>query len=254
MRISIITLFPAILEGFLNSSIIKRAQEKQAVTIEIINVRDFAIDEYGTVDDHVYGGGAGMLLRVDVLSGALSKATKKDNPATSSHVVLTSARGKRYTQKHAQEYAKLKHLIIVAGHYEGIDERVLHMVNEEVSIGDFVLTGGELPAAVLVDSIVRLLPGVLEKENATKEETFGTVTLDELKRAGIKDKRIEELEQKGIKAVQLLEYSQYTRPQEFDKHKVPAVLLSGDHKKIATWRLKQAWTITKKRRPDLLDE
>lgn len=252
MHISIITLFPTMLEGFLKNSIVKRAQEKKAVTIEVIDLRDFAIDEYGTVDDHVYGGGAGMLLRIDVLDSALSAVKKNGNLTGISHVVLTSARGKQYTQKYAQKYAKLKHLIVVAGHYEGVDDRVLQMVDEEISIGDFVLTGGELPAAVLVDSVVRLLPGVLEKESATKEETFGKVTLEELKRAGIKDKSIEELEHKGVKAVQLLEYPQYTRPQEFDKHKVPAILLSGDHKKIAAWRLKQAWIITKKRRSDLL--
>ena len=252
MRISIITLFPAMLDGFLNSSIVKRAQEKQVVTIEVINLRDFAIDAYGTVDDHVYGGGAGMLLRVDVLSSALSAVKKKGNLASTPHVVLTSARGENYTQKIAQKYAKMKHLIVIAGHYEGIDERVLQMVDEEVSIGDFVLTGGELPAAVLVDSVVRLLPGVLEKETATKEESFGKVTLEELKRAGIKDKSIEELERKGVKTVQLLEYPHYTRPQEFDKHKVPTTLLSGDHKKITAWRLREAFAITKKRRPDLL--
>ncbi|MCR4329409.1 MAG: tRNA (guanosine(37)-N1)-methyltransferase TrmD [Candidatus Roizmanbacteria bacterium] len=252
MHITILTLFPDMLSGFLNESIVKRAQAKKAVSIDVINIRDFAIDAYGTVDDHVYGGGAGMLMRVDVLSKAISSLTQKKHHGENTHIVLTSARGETYTQKHAKRYAKLEHLLIIAGHYEGVDERIMQHVDEEISIGDFVLTGGELPAAMLIDSVVRLLPGVLEKETATTEETFQEVLLDEIKRAGINDVLIEKLERKGIQKVRLLEYPQYTRPQEFDKQEVPAILLSGDHKKIAAWRLKQAWVITKKRRPDLL--
>ena len=252
MHITILTLFPDMLGGFLNESIVKRAQAKKAVRIDVINIRDFAIDAYGTVDDHVYGGGTGMLMRVDVLSKAISSLTQKKHPLKNSHIVLTSARGKKYTQEHAQRYAQYEHLIIIAGHYEGVDERILEQIDEEISIGDFILTGGELPAAVLVDSVVRLLPGVLEKESATTDETFQEVLVDDIKRAGIKDAHVEELERKGIKKVRLLEYPQYTRPQEFEKQAVPAILLSGDHKKIGEWRLKQAWIITKKRRPDLL--
>ena len=252
MRITVLTLFPDMLSGFLNESIVKRAQTKNAVSIDVINIREYAIDAYGTVDDHVYGGGAGMLMRIDVLSKALSSLTQKKNRTGKERIVLTSARGEQYTQKHTQRYAQLEHLIIIAGHYEGVDERITQQIDEEISIGDFVLTGGELPAAMLIDSVVRLIPGVLEKEAATTEETFQEVSLDEIKRAGVNDALIEKLERKGIRKARLLEYPQYTRPQEFDMMEVPAILLSGDPKKIAAWRLRQAWIITKKRRPDLL--
>ena len=235
MKIYIITLFPNMLKGFFEESIIKRAKEKKLVEIEIINLRDFAIDSYGTVDDRPYGGGAGMILRADVIYKALMKITNNklqiSKPAFAKastgkqKTILTSPRGKLFTQKKAKEYSKLDHLVIVAGHYEGIDERVSDFVDEEISIGDFVLTGGEIVAAAITDSIVRLIPKVLKKKEATQYESFS----------------------EG-----LLEYPQYTRPENFMGKKVPKILLSGDHKKIEAWHTKKSYEITFKKRKDLL--
>lgn len=222
MKISIITLFPKMISGFFEESIVKRAVEKNLVEIEIINLRDFAIDDYGTVDDRPYGGGAGMILRVDVIHKAISKIKNQK-----SKIVLTSPKGKIFDQKKAQGYSQLDHLIIIAGHYEDVDARILDFVDEEVSMGDFILTGGEIPASAIVDSIVRLIPGVLKKDKATINESFN-----------INEKKI-------------LEYPQYTRPEEFMGKKVPEVLLKGDHKKIEKWREEKAIEETKLKRPDL---
>ena len=224
MKISIITLFPKMISGFFEESIIKRAVDKKQVDLEIINLRDFAIDDYGTVDDRPYGGGAGMILRVDVIHKALEKVKSQK-----SKVVLTSPKGKQFDQKKAQEFSKLEHLIIIAGHYEGTDERVMNFIDEEVSLGDFIMTGGEITASAIVDSVVRLIPGVLKKEEAVIEETF------------------------NINKKKLLEYPQYTRPESFQGLKVPEILLGGDHKKIKAWRLKKASEETLKKRPDLID-
>ena len=237
MKISIITLFPKMISGFFEESIVKRAIEKKLVEIEIINLRDFAIDDYGTVDDRPYGGGAGMILRVDVMHKALSKITNNKlqitnkilNSKIKTKTILTSPKGKIFDQKKAQEFSKLDHLIIVAGHYEDVDARALDYIDEEISMGDFVLTGGEIPASAIVDSVVRLISGVLKKDQATKNESFN-----------IDDKKI-------------LEYPQYTRPEIFNNKKVPEVLLSGDHKKIDAWQIKKAYEETQKKRPDLLD-
>ena len=234
MKISIITLFPKMISGFFEESIVKRAVEKKLVEIEIINLRDFAIDDYGTVDDRPYGGGVGMVLRVDVIYKAISKIkdpsfTKASAGKQKSKIILTSPKGKVFDQKKAQEYSKIDNLIIIAGHYEDVDARILDYVDEEVSMGDFILTGGEIPASAIVDSIVRLIPGVLKKDKATINESFN-----------INDKKI-------------LEYPQYTRPEEFMGKKVPEVLLKGDHKKIEKWREEKAIEETKLKRPDLLD-
>ena len=236
MKIFIITLFPKMIEGFFNESIIKRAVEKKLVEIELINLRDFAIDDYGTVDDRPYGGGAGMILRVDVIYKAISKITndklqitKKTLNSKSQKIILTSPKGKLFDQKKAEEYSKLDNLVIIAGHYEDVDARVSDFVDEEVSMGDFVLTGGEIPAAAIVDSVVRLIPGVLKKDDATKNESF------------------------NINGKKILEYPQYTRPEEFMGKKVPEVLLSGDPKKINKWQEEQAIIETRKKRPNLLD-
>jgi len=222
MKISIITLFPKMISGFFEESIVKRAVEKNLVEIEIINLRDFAIDDYGTVDDRPYGGGVGMILRVDVIHKAISKIKNRK-----SKIVLTSPKGKVFDQKKAQEYSKLDHLIIIAGHYEDVDARVQGLVDEEISMGDFILTGGEIPASAIVDSIVRLIPGVLKKEQATISESF------------------------NINGKKILEYPQYTRPEEFKGLKVPKVLMSGDHKKIEKWREEKALEETEEKRPDL---
>jgi len=225
MKISIITLFPNMIYGFFKESIVKRAVDKGLVEIEMINLRDFAKDKYKTVDDKPYGGGAGMILKVDVLKDAIQFAIKNKQKKTK--IILTSAKGKTYSQKKAIEYSKVNHLVIIAGHYEGTDERVLNYVDEEISIGDFILTGGEIVASSITDSIVRLIPGVLKKSEAVQEESFS------------KDYP--------------LEYPQYTKPAEFEGKKVPDILLSGDHKKIREWRLKKSHNLTKKLRPDLLE-
>lgn len=233
MKISIITLFPKMISGFFEESIVKRAIEKKIVEIEIINLRDFAIDDYGTVDDRPYGGGTGMILRIEPIYKALEKIKseklKVKNLSKNSKVIFTSPKGKQFDQKKAEEYSRLNHLIIIAGHYEDVDARILDYVDEEISMGDFILTGGEIPASAIVDSVVRLIPGVLKKDQATKNESFN-----------IDNKKI-------------LEHPQYTRPEEFMDKKVPEVLLKGDHKKIEKWRLEKSLEETKKKRPDLLD-
>lgn len=249
MKITIVTLFPKMIEGFVNDSILKRAQEKKAVEINIVNLRDFARDTYGTVDERPYGGGAGMVLCVDVLKKSLdSIKTSYTNP----HVLLTSARGMTFTQKKAQELARLNELVIYAGHYEGFDERFSDYIDEEVSLGDFVLTGGELTAASICDAVVRLLPGVLKKENATVEESFSPVSVSLLVELIGEHPTLLELRTKGVKDVKLLEYPQYTRPDEFEGKKVPEVLLSGDPKKIKRWQLEKSFDLTLRIRPDLL--
>lgn len=243
MKISIITLFPNMIDCFMNESIVKRAQEKKIVEINIINLRDFAVDDYGSVDDRPYGGGPGMILRVDVLYKAIQKvknqrvhlrqgygAQEKVKEADQkSKIVLTSAQGKTYNQQKAREYAELNHLILIAGHYEGVDERILDYVDEEISLGDFIMTGGEIVSCAIADSVVRLLKGTLKKADASRIESFSLV-----------------------EGNTLLEYPQYTRPEIFMGKRVPDILLSGNHEKINLWRQKKSLTGTKKKRPDLL--
>lgn len=236
MKISIITLFPEVFEPILSSSILKRAQQKGKISFELINLRNFGEGKHQAVDDRPYGGGAGMILRVDILAKAV-KLTKLDHGQNlSTKVILTSASGKPYQQKKAQQLSKLDHLIIICGHYEGVDQRFIDKyVDEEISIGDYVLTGGEIPAMVIVDSIVRLIPGVLEKSEATTNESFSIFHLPSSN-------------------LQLLEYPHYTRPEEFEGKKVPTVLLSGNHQEIEKWRKQQAMKRTQTIRPDLLQD
>ena len=223
MRIDIITLFPEMFSGPFAESILRRAQDKLLVEIKIHNLRKWTKDKHKTVDDHPYGGGVGMLMMVEPIYNALKELKTKQTK-----VILMDPGGKPFNQKKAQELSKVEHLVLIAAHYEGVDNRIReHLIDEEISIGDYVLTGGELPAMVLVDAIVRLIPGVLEKSEATEIESFSK-----------------------LKAV--LEYPQYTRPEEFQDWKVPKILLSGDHKKIEKWRLQKAKERTKKTRPDLL--
>ncbi|OGK40543.1 tRNA (guanosine(37)-N1)-methyltransferase TrmD [Candidatus Roizmanbacteria bacterium RIFCSPHIGHO2_12_FULL_44_10] len=250
MKITILTLFPQMISGFLGESILKRAQEKGAVEIDVVNIRDFAVDKHKTVDDRPFGGGAGMVLMAEPLIKAI--ASVKLGNSGKQKVILTSPRGIVYSQKKAQEYAGLDNLVIIAGHYEGFDERITNYIDEEISIGDYVLTGGELPAAIIVDSIIRLLPGVLKKEDATENESFFSVSIEELIEAVGSDDVLDQLREKGAKTVQLLEYPHYTRPQELAGKKVPEVLVAGDPKKIRVWQLKEAYSITKKNRPELL--
>ena len=232
MKISILTLFPEMFTGPFEHSIVKRAQEKNLVDIELINIRDFGIGTHKMVDDTPYGGGVGMVLKVDVLHKAIEQA--KDSFAKHSNkepkkqwVILTSASGKPYKQTVAKAYANLDHLIIICGHYEGVDARILNYIDEEISIGDYVLTGGELPAMIVTDSVVRLLEGVIT-EGATEDESFSE------------------------KNQTLLEYPHYTKPRRYDGQDVPEVLLSGNHKKIEEWRKEKSVEKTKRIRPELI--
>lgn len=209
MNIFILTLFPDMFSGPFDFSIVKRAINEKKVKLEIVNLRDFAQDSYGTVDDHPYGGGVGMILKVDVIDRTLQSIKSKISSHEKTKTILLDARGTTYTQKIAKEYTQIDNLIIICGHYEGVDERVLSLVDESISIGNFVLTGGEIPAMVLMDSITRLIPGVLKKANAITDESFSQDNL---------------------------EYPQYTKPQEYNGMKVPEVLLSGNHSKISKWK------------------
>lgn len=224
MYISIITLFPEMFSGAFDASIVKRAKEKGKLHIHLVNLRDFASDAYGSVDDHPYGGGTGMVLRVDVIDRALKHARTLTKEGTTRAILMTP-QGETYSQQKARQLSTVDHLILLCGHYEGVDERVRALVDEEISIGDYVLTGGEIPAIVLTDSITRLLPDVLAKADATTNESFEEP---------------------------MLEYPHYTRPETYGDASVPAVLLSGNHKNITKWRQEQALEKTRKRRPDLL--
>jgi tRNA (guanine37-N1)-methyltransferase len=237
-------------KAFLDESIMKRAQEKGSVEIEIINLRDFALDNHGTVDDRPYGGGAGMVIRPEPLVQAIKKAKNSQK----SSVFLTSAKGTSYSQKKAHELAQLDNFIIICGHYEGVDERIMKHIDEEISLGDYVLTGGEIAAAAIVDSVVRLLPGVLKKDEATTEESFFEVSVDDLIEVVGAITPLTYLKEIGIESVQLLEYPHYTRPIEFEGKKVPEILTNGDHEKIRRWRIKEAYKQTIEKRPDLLQK
>jgi len=241
MQITILSLFPQIILPFLNSSIIKQARQKKLVSFNLLNWRDFAIDKHKTVDEHPFGGGAGMLLMVEPIVKVLRFAEKKFGPA---HKILLSPQGQLWDQKQAKDCVKAKHnhLLLLCGHYEGFDERILDYIDEQISIGDYVLSGGEAAALVLVDSLVRLIPGVLKKETATAEETFMEINKQELFEL-TKDKTV--LKQPAEK-ITLLEYPQYTKPEVFEGKAVPKVLLSGNHQAIQKWRLLQAWQKTKK--------
>ncbi|NLY54718.1 MAG: tRNA (guanosine(37)-N1)-methyltransferase TrmD [Firmicutes bacterium] len=225
MRIDILTLFPQFFDSIFATSILQRAVERQLVTLNTINIRDYAFDKHRVVDDYPYGGGAGMVMKPEPIGRAITAARQSSPDA---RVVYMSPQGQVLTQQKAWELAEYEHLIVLCGHYEGVDERVCTLyVDEEISIGDYVLTGGELPAAVLVDSVVRLLPGALGSEQSAREDSFGDG---------------------------LLEYPHYTRPPEYKGLAVPAVLLSGNHQKIAAWRRQESLRRTWERRPDLLEK
>jgi len=221
MKITILTLFPEMFQTPLNHGIFKRATEKGVVVIEIVNFRDFAKDKHRKVDDYPYGGGAGMILKPEPIFSALEDVEP-------GYVVYLSPQGKILNQNKVEELAQKSHLILLCGHYEGVDERVrTALVDEEISIGDYILSGGEIPALVLTDAVVRLLPDVLGNKGSLKEESF---------------------------ADGLLEYPQYTRPAEYKGMKVPNILVSGNHALIAKWRRQQALKKTKETRPDLWEK
>lgn len=228
MKITILTLFPEMFSGPLSLSILKHAQEKQIVQIVIRDIREFGIGRHKQVDDTPYGGGIGMVMRVDVLHAAIMSVRENLLPGEQK-IILMSAKGTTFTQTKAKSFTKLRHLIIICGHYEGVDERIATFIDEEISVGDFVLTGGEIPAMLITDCVTRLLPNVL-KEGVTDHESFSLGEGDE----------------------RYLEYPQFTNPRSYEGHDVPDILLSGDHKKIAAWRLTQAKEKTAKERPDLL--
>lgn len=221
MKISILTLFPEVMTPYLETSILKRAKLKGAVEIEVKQIRDFTKDKYGRVDTPPIGGGAGLIEKIQPIVDALRSVKTSD-----SHVIFFSPRGKTFTQQMAKDLAKMDHLILISGHYEGVDERLKNYIDEEISIGDYVLTGGELPCLVVTDAVTRLLPGVINEESL-KEESFNEP---------------------------LLEYPQYTEPYDFEGHTVPDILYCGNHEAIAKYRRREALKITKEYRPDLFNK
>ena len=220
LQVKIFTLYPELYPGPLNRNIFKKAQINKIWELEVINIRDYATDKHKSVDDTPFGGGSGMLLRPDIVASALDKNIDKNETT-----IYLSPKGKKFDQKVAKRFSKQKSLNILCGNFEGVDQRVLETRKiEEYSIGDFVLSGGEVASFVLVDSVLRLLPGVLGNENSTKEESFEN---------------------------DLLEYPQFTKPKNWEGMSPPEVLLSGDHAKIKGWRLSQSEAITRRQRPDL---
>ncbi|MDV6376738.1 tRNA (guanosine(37)-N1)-methyltransferase TrmD [Sporosarcina sp. GW1-11] len=226
MQIDVLTLFPEMFEGVLHSSIMKKAQEQQAASFRVTNFRDYSTNKHRKVDDYPYGGGAGMVLKPEPLFAAVEAmtCTSESKP----RVILMCPQGERFTQKKAEELAKEEHLVFICGHYEGYDERIReHLVTDEISLGDFVLTGGEVASMAIIDSVVRLLPDVLGNDQSAVHDSFSTG---------------------------MLEHPQYTRPASFNGLEVPPVLLSGNHAEIDKWRQEQAFKRTAKRRPELLKD
>ena len=222
-KVRVFTLYPELFPGPLNSGLYKKALEKKLWSLEVINIRDYAVDKHKTVDDPPFGGGSGMVMRADIIANALDKKVSDKNEK----IIYLSPKGKKFDQFYAKKIIN-KNVNIICGHFEGIDQRLLETRNiEEVSVGDFILSGGEVGAFVVIDTIVRLIPGVLGNSNSLSEESF-----------------------EG----NLLEYPQYTKPQKWEGKEPPNVLLTGDHAKIKDWRLTQSEDITRRRRPDLWEK
>ena len=219
----VFTLYPELFPGPLGSGLYKKAHEKKLWSLEVVNIRDYATDKHKPVDDTPFGGGSGMLMRADIIANSLDKNISSKNEP----IIYLSPKGKKFDQVYAKKILE-KNINIICGHFEGVDQRLLETRNiEEVSVGDFVLSGGEIGAFVVIDTIVRLIPGVLGNSNSLSEETFER---------------------------NLLEYPQYTKPQKWEKKNIPDVLLTGDHAKIKDWRLSQSRDITRRRRPDLWEK
>lgn len=224
LEINILTLFPQMFSGPLSESIIKRAQEKGVVKINLVNFRDFAEDKHKTVDDTPYGGGAGMVLKVDVLDAAINSIV--GNERSEYHIVLMTPQGETFNQRKAEQLAKKDKIILICGHYEGFDERIRqYLIDEQISLGNFVLTCGEIPAMAITDAVIRLLPGALGHDESSAEESFSL---------------------QNEEGEYLLEYPIYTKPAEYKDWKVPEVLTSGNHAEIKKWRLEEAIKRTKK--------
>ena len=225
MKFHILTLFPEMIENGLSTSIVGRAREKGQILVDTVNIRDFSQDKHKKTDDYTYGGGAGLLMQAQPVYDAWKSIKEKKSCPKRLRTIYATPKGALFTQSMAEELAREDEVVILCGHYEGIDERVLEeIVTDYVSIGDYVLTGGELAAMVMVDAVARLVPGVLHNENSAETESFYR---------------------------HLLEYPQYSRPEVWRGKRVPEILLEGDHKKIAGWRLEQSLALTKERRPDL---
>lgn len=226
LYVHILTLFPEFFSGPLNVSITKRAIEKNLLKIELVNIRDFSRDKHKKVDDYPYGGGCGMVMKPEPIFEAVDFA-KKTIDVSKRRIILLSPQGKPFSNKTAKELSDEEHLVLICGHYEGIDERVKTIITDEISLGDFVLTGGEIPALAMLDATMRFIPGVLGSSKSSEDESFSDG---------------------------LLEYPQYTRPRIYKNLKVPEVLLSGDHQKIERFRRKEALKRTLKNRPDLFSK
>ncbi len=224
MKFRILTIFPEAFDSYFNTSLIKRGQAKEFIDIEIVNLRDYATDPHKTVDGRPYGGGAGMVMRVDIIDRALN-GMKGKKGSKGKLIVLLTPQGKKFDQKLVTKLSNYKEITLICGRYEGFDERVRSLVDMEISIGDFVMTGGEIPAMAVVDAVSRLIPGFLGKAESLSDESFNN---------------------------RLLEYPQYTRPDVYKKMLVPKVLLTGHHANVNEWRGKESLKRTKKRRPDLL--
>ena len=221
--VRVFTLYPELFPGPLGSGLYKKAHKKKLWSLEVVNIRDYATDKHKTVDDTPFGGGSGMLMRADIIANSLDKNISSKNEP----IIYLSPKGKKFDQDYAKKILE-KNINIICGHFEGVDQRLLETRNiEEVSVGDFVLSGGEIGAFVVIDTIVRLISGVLGNSNSLSEETFER---------------------------NLLEYPQYTKPQKWEKKNIPDVLLTGDHAKIKDWRLSQSRDITRRRRPDLWEK
>jgi tRNA (guanine37-N1)-methyltransferase len=222
MRFDVLTLFPEMFQGPLNESLLKKAQDKGRLSINLVNFRDFTGDKHKTADDSPYGGGVGMVMKVDVVAKAVARVRGQG-----SRVILLCPTGRTLTQEKVRELAQVEHLVLLCGHYEGVDERVRGLADEEISIGDYVLTGGELPAMVLIDAVARNIPGVVKEEESVRRDSYYDGLLD---------------------------HPSYTKPEEFEDKKVPEVLLSGHHAEIDRWRRAEALRLTFQKRPALLGQ
>ena len=229
MEVDILTIFPGMFSGVMSESILGRAQSKGILTVRVHDIRDFALGKHRVVDDYPFGGGPGMVMKPEPIAAAIEHALlcRESGAGAESRVVLTTPAGRPFTQALAREYAGCEHLVILCGHYEGIDERVSTLVSDEVSVGDYVLTGGEIPAMVIVDATARLLPGALGDATSAAGDSFWDGLLD---------------------------YPHYTRPRQWRGLEVPDVLISGDHERIRRWRRERSLERTRRRRPDLLEQ